>query len=110
MKRYVDASWKAHVGLTKHKALLRMPMIKMGTVPTIEGSNTQIFVDCFGECRSCNEQVWFGRLAPGRQWIPVLEKKDEDGVYELHRCDGELKRNKELRRVTYGEELKIIDE
>lgn len=103
MKRLTDASWKVYTGKSEKKALIHMPIIKAGTVQTYFGTK-MIYVEVYGECRSCHEKVWYGRTEARSQWVPLLEKSPEDAIYELHRCPEELKRNQALRQLVYGKQ------
>lgn len=100
---YTDASAKAYLGKSKNKPLLKMPIKKTGTVSTAQGPETFVVVEVYGECQGCSEKVWYGRTEPGKQWVPLIEINDEDGIYKLHRCEGELKRNAMLQKLVYGE-------
>jgi hypothetical protein len=104
VKPFIDASARIYTGQSKNKSLIHMAVRKLGTVPSALGEQTSVVVEVYGECRSCNEKVSFGKALPNKQWVPLKLINDEDGIYHLHRCEGELKRNAALRRLVYGEQ------
>jgi len=73
---------------------------KLVFVRSAEGS-TSVVLEVFGKCPSCPQKLYLARARAQEQWIPVIEKK-KDEHYELHRCDGELKRNPALRALVSG--------
>lgn len=102
IRRFTSPSALIVTGQSKKKSLLYMPVKKFGTVSTSLGSVTSVIVEAYGECRSCNEKVCFGKVDPKGQWIPLRPIKELDGEYALHRCDDEMKRNKALRELVYA--------
>lgn len=90
-----------------HKAGDRLkPMIEVpfsGMMISVRGYEGNHYLlmhpEKYGQCLSCTERVFFCREKPQDQYIPVKFNQKE-----VHACEGEIKRNKALRRILYGPE------